>query len=31
MTLTKAELAEFLFDKVGLNKSEAKLMVEAFF
>ena len=31
MTLTKAELAEFLFDKVGLNKSEAKEMVEAFF
>ena len=30
-TLTKAELSEFLFDKVGLNKSEAKEMVEAFF
>ena len=31
MTLTKAELAEVLFDEVGLNKSEAKEMVEAFF
>ena len=31
MTLTKAELAEILFDEVGLNKSEAKEMVEAFF
>jgi integration host factor subunit alpha len=31
MTLTKSELAEFLFEKVGLNKSEAKEMVEAFF
>ena len=30
MTLTKAELAEILFDKVGLNKTEAKEMVEAF-
>jgi len=30
-TLTKAELSEFLFDKVGLNKSEAKEIVEAFF
>lgn len=30
-TLTKAELAEFLFDQVGLNKREAKEMVEAFF
>ena len=31
MTLTKAELSEILFDQVGLNKSEAKEMVEAFF
>jgi len=31
MTLTKAELANLLFDKVGLNKREAKEMVEAFF
>lgn len=31
MTLTKAELAEMLFDKVGRNKREAKDMVEAFF
>ena len=31
MTLTKAELADLLFDKVGLNKREAKDMVEAFF
>ena len=31
MTLTKAELAEILFERVGLNKSEAKEMVEAFF
>jgi integration host factor subunit alpha len=30
-TLTKAELAEILYDKVGLNKREAKDMVEAFF
>jgi integration host factor subunit alpha len=30
-TLTKAELAELLFEKVGLNKREAKDMVEAFF
>ena len=30
-TLTKAELAEMLFDNVGLNKREAKDMVEAFF
>ncbi|MEK7435771.1 MAG: integration host factor subunit alpha, partial [Pseudomonadota bacterium] len=27
MTLTKAELADFLFEKVGLNKREAKDMV----
>ena len=31
MTLTKAELAEIIFEKVGLNKTEAKEMVEAFF
>ena len=31
MTLTKADLADMLFDKVGLNKREAKDMVEAFF
>ena len=31
MTLTKAELADLLFDKVGLNKREARDMVEAFF
>jgi integration host factor subunit alpha len=30
-TLTKAELAELLFEKVGLNKSEAKNIVETFF
>ncbi len=30
-TLTKAELAEMLFEKVGLNKREAKDMVETFF
>ena len=31
MTLTKADLSEILFDRVGLNKREAKDMVEAFF
>ena len=31
MTLTKAELADILFERVGLNKREAKDMVEAFF
>lgn len=31
MTLTKAELADLLFERVGLNKREAKDMVEAFF
>lgn len=31
MTLTKAELAELLFERVGLNKRESKDMVEAFF
>ena len=30
-TLTNAEIAELLFDNVGLNKREAKDMVEAFF
>lgn len=30
-TLTKAELAEMLFEQVGLNKRESKDMVEAFF
>ncbi len=30
-TLTKAELADLLFDQVGLNKREAKEMVENFF
>jgi integration host factor subunit alpha len=30
-TLTKAELAELLFEKLGLNKRESKDMVEAFF
>ena len=31
MTLTKAELADMLFEKVGFNKLEAKDMVESFF
>lgn len=31
MTLTKAELADILFDQVGFNKREAKDMVESFF
>jgi integration host factor subunit alpha len=31
MTLTKAELADLLFEKVGLNKREAKDMVDAFY
>ena len=30
-TLTKAELAELLFEQLGLNKRESKDMVEAFF
>ena len=30
-TLTKAELAELLFARLGLNKRESKDMVEAFF
>ena len=29
--LTKAQLAELLFDQIGLNKRESKDMVEAFF
>jgi phenylalanyl-tRNA synthetase beta chain len=31
MTLTKAELADLLFEQLGLNKREAKDMVEHFF
>ena len=31
MALTKADLAEHLFDVVGLNKREAKDLVELFF
>jgi integration host factor subunit alpha len=31
MTLTKADLSDFLFEKVGLNKREAKVFVESFF
>lgn len=30
-TLTKAELAEILYERVGLNKREAKDVVDAFF
>ena len=30
-TLTKAELAELLFERLGLNKRESKDIVEAFF
>lgn len=30
-SLTKAEMAERLFDDIGLNKREAKEMVESFF
>lgn len=29
--LTKAQLAELLFEKIGLNKRESKDMVDAFF
>lgn len=29
--LTKAQLAELLFDQIGLNKRESKDMIEAFF
>lgn len=31
MALTKADMAEKLFDDLGLNKREAKELVEAFF
>ena len=31
VTLTKAELADLMFEKVGLIKREAKDMVESFF
>ena len=31
MALTKADMAERLFDELGLNKREAKEMVEIFF
>ncbi|OQW43289.1 MAG: integration host factor subunit alpha [Proteobacteria bacterium SG_bin4] len=31
MALTKAELADMLFENVGLNKREAKDMVESFY
>jgi integration host factor subunit alpha len=31
MTLTRAELATVLFEKIGLNQREAKNMVDAFF
>jgi integration host factor subunit alpha len=31
MTLTKAGLTELLFERLGLNKREAKDMVEGFF
>ncbi len=30
-TLTKADLAELLFERLGLNKRESKEMIEAFF
>jgi len=30
-TLTKAELSDLLFERLGLNKRESKDMVEAFF
>jgi integration host factor subunit alpha len=31
MALTKADMAEHLFDELGLNKREAKDIVESFF
>jgi integration host factor subunit alpha len=31
MALTKADIAEHLFDKIGINKSDAKDLVEDFF
>ena len=30
-TLTKLELADFLFNKIGLNKREAREFIDAFF
>ena len=30
-TITKIELSEAIFDQVGLNKREAKDMIDAFF
>ena len=30
-TITKADLAEYLFQKIGLNKREAKEVVDSFF
>ena len=30
-TITKADLADYLFEKVGLNKREAKEFVDLFF
>ncbi|MCC2615887.1 integration host factor subunit alpha [Aestuariibacter halophilus] len=31
MALTKADMAEHLFEKLGMNKRDAKELVEAFF
>jgi integration host factor subunit alpha len=31
MALTKADMAEMLFEEIGLNKREAKEIVENFF
>ena len=31
MALTKAEMAEHLFEKLGINKRDAKDLVELFF
>ncbi|VAX76783.1 Integration host factor subunit alpha [Serratia symbiotica] len=31
MTLTKAEMSEYLFEKLGLSKRDAKDLVELFF
>ena len=31
MALTKADMAEYLYDELGLNKREAKDVVESFF
>ena len=31
MSLTKADMAEMLFEELGLNKRESKEMVEKFF